>query len=62
MRIQEVRIHRYGPLSDFVLTDVGDFTLLFGENESGKTLALDAILRFLLRGRRERDLFPSLLG
>lgn len=57
MKIKEIRVHRYGPLADFVLTEPGDFTLLFGPNESGKTLLLDAILRFLLHGRREQALF-----
>lgn len=57
MRIKEIRVHRYGPLADFALTDPGDFTLVFGPNESGKTLLLDAILRFLLHGKREQALF-----
>jgi exonuclease SbcC len=60
MRIQELRVHRYGPLADVALTNLGDFTLIFGENESGKTLLLDAILRFLLSRKRERDLFLRL--
>lgn len=60
MRIKEIRIHRYGPLADLAFTNLGDFTLIFGENESGKTLMLDAILRFLLPGKRERQLFPRL--
>lgn len=60
MRIQELRVHRYGPLADFSLTEVGDFTLVFGENESGKTLLLDAVLRFLLSRKRERELFSRL--
>lgn len=57
MRIKEIRVHRYGPLADFALTEPGDFTLLFGPNESGKTLLLDAILRFLLQRQREQALF-----
>jgi len=60
MRIQEIRVHRYGPLADIALTEIGDFTLVFGENESGKTLLLDAILRFLLSKKRERELFSRL--
>ena len=60
MRIREVRVHRYGPLSDITLTDIGNFTLVFGENESGKTLLIDAILRFLLSGKRDRELFSRL--
>lgn len=57
MKIKEIRVHRYGPLADFVLTNPGNFTLLFGPNESGKTLLLDAVLRFLLHGKREQALF-----
>lgn len=60
MRIWEVRVNRYGPLSGLVLTGLSNFTLVFGENESGKTLLIDAILRFLLTRKRERDLFARL--
>ena len=60
MRIHEIRVNSYGPLSDVVLRDVGDFTLIFGENESGKTLLLDAILRFMLSGASDRKLFDRL--
>lgn len=60
MRIQEVRVHRYGPLADLDLTNLNGFTLIFGENETGKTLLIDAILRLLLTKKRERDLFARL--
>ena len=60
MRIQEIRVNRYGPLADIPSINPGDFTLIFGENESGKTLLLDAILRFLLSKKRERELFSRL--
>ena len=60
MRIHEIRVNSYGPLSDIVLRDVGAFTLVFGENESGKTLLLDAILRFMLSRASDRKLFGRL--
>jgi len=60
MRIHEIRVNSYGPLSDIILRDVGAFSLIYGENESGKTLLLDAILRFMLSRGSNRKLFGRL--
>ena len=60
MKIKEIRVNRYGPLSNLLLEDPGPLTLIHGRNESGKTLLLDAVLRFALSGKRERGLFAGL--
>jgi len=54
MRIKEFIINRYGPLSYDTPVRLGDFTLLWGENEHGKTLTIDALIKLLL-GRNVRD-------
>ena len=54
MRIKEFLINRYGPLSYDTPVRLGDFTLLWGENEHGKTLTIDALIKLLL-GRNLRD-------
>ncbi|MBN2374242.1 AAA family ATPase [bacterium] len=48
MRIREFSITRYGPLADAGRFQLAGFNLIFGKNEYGKTLTIDAILRFLL--------------
>lgn len=60
MRIQNLQLTDYGPLKNLTIPKFDDFMLFFGENESGKTLLLDAILRFLIRNVRERQLFGNL--
>lgn len=47
MRIDEFLISRYGPLKETKRIRPGDFTLFYGPNENGKTLTIDAILKFL---------------
>ncbi len=54
MRIKEFLINRYGPLSYDTPVRLGDFTLLWGENEHGKTLTIDALIKLLL-GRNVTD-------
>jgi exonuclease SbcC len=54
MRIKEFIVNRYGPLSYNTPVRLGDFTLLWGENEHGKTLTIDALIKLLL-GRNVRD-------
>lgn len=60
MRLQEIIINSYGPLASRTISDIGDFTLVFGENESGKTLLLDAIIRIMLHGERKINLFGGI--
>lgn len=48
MRIKEFHITRYGPLKYRESVMPGDFTLFYGNNEDGKTLTIDALVKFLL--------------
>jgi exonuclease SbcC len=48
MRIKELSIQRYGPLQGVRYTLANPFTLLAGNNEDGKTLTIDALVRLLL--------------
>lgn len=48
MKIKEFALHRYGPLKDTGRVTPGAFTLFFGENEEGKTLTIDALIKLLL--------------
>ena len=52
MRIKEFSITRYGPLRDTGRICLSDFSLVFGKNDDGKTLTIDAIVRLLLRTGR----------
>jgi exonuclease SbcC len=54
MRIEEFRITHYGPLPDRGQISLGDFTLFYGVNETGKTLTLEALIKLLL-GKQIRD-------
>ena len=51
MKITEFRINRYGqPLSDSGKISLQDFNLFFGQNEDGKTLTIDALVKMMLGG------------
>ena len=54
MRIKELFIKRYGPLQGISYALDHPFTLLAGNNEEGKTLTIDALVKLLL-GRNVRD-------
>ena len=60
MRLTEFSIRKYGPLSDSGRILLSNFNLFWGENEDGKTLTLEALVRLLvgrirkLFGARER--------
>jgi DNA repair protein SbcC/Rad50 len=54
MRIKELFIKRYGPLQGISYTLAHPFTLLAGNNEEGKTLTIDALVKLLL-GSHVRD-------
>lgn len=47
MRIEEFSIRRYGPLPDTGRKTLGKFCLIFGNNEDGKTLIIDAWTKIL---------------
>jgi len=51
MRIKEFHITRYGPLSFKSPITPGPFSVIFGKNEEGKSLTIDALVK-LLFGRK----------
>ena len=53
MRINEFSIRHYGPLLDTGRTQLSNFNLFFGMNETGKTLVIDALVKILLRQNRK---------
>lgn len=48
MRIKEIVVNHYGPLRDISLAPAGGLQVVFGPNESGKTLLIDALLKLML--------------
>ena len=49
MRIDEFRLMRYGqPLSDIGKITPSNFSLIFGPNEQGKSLTIDALVKLML--------------
>ena len=48
MRLKEIVIQRYGPIRDIHLNFNPGMNVIYGANESGKTLLIDAILKILL--------------
>ncbi len=63
MRIKEFSIRRYGPLPDIGRIALGNFSLIYGENEHGKTLTIDALVKLSfhqLSPQRLKDLFKNI--
>ena len=60
MKIKECAVRRYGPLPDMGRIFFGQFSLIFGPNESGKTLLVDAIIKMLFQRGREQALFDRI--
>lgn len=54
MKIKEFAIIRYGPLPNRGRVALRNFNLLFGKNEEGKTLTIDALVKLLL-GKHIKD-------
>ncbi len=54
MRIKEFWITHYGPLPDRGKIYLSDFNLIYGVNETGKTLTLEALIKLLL-GKNVKD-------
>ena len=52
MRINEFSIRQYGPLPDTGRTQLSNFNLFFGKNETGKTLVIDALVKILFKQNR----------
>ncbi|MDH3217340.1 MAG: AAA family ATPase [Candidatus Krumholzibacteria bacterium] len=49
MHVKALRVDRYGPLRQFSDAEIKAFNLIYGANELGKTLLIDAILRLLFK-------------
>jgi len=60
MRIKEFHIHKYGPLINSGRIALGSFSLLFGNNEEGKSLTIDAIVKMLFNRRADLKKFEKL--
>jgi uncharacterized protein YhaN len=54
MKIKEFFIRRYGPISHKNKISLTNFNLIWGKNEEGKTLTIDALVKLLL-GRNIQD-------
>ena len=51
MKIKKIYIERYGPISNLTL-GIGDgLQVIWGRNEAGKTLAIEAVIKILLQGK-----------
>ena len=59
MRLREFAIRHYGPLPDTGRVALDSFSLLFGRNEDGKTLTIDALVKLLFK-RSSRRLFNNI--
>ena len=51
MRIKKISISRYGPLSNLELDPGDGIQIIYGRNEAGKTLTIDAVIKMMLKGR-----------
>ena len=63
MRIKEFSIRRYGPLPDTGRVALANFSLLYGKNEHGKTLTIEALIKLLLQqlsSQRLKDFFKNI--
>ncbi|HII55599.1 TPA: hypothetical protein HA334_06015, partial [Candidatus Aciduliprofundum boonei] len=59
MKIKNFRIFRYGPLSDTGEFELKNFNILWGKNEKGKTLIVDALLKIMME-RGYNSLFDKI--
>lgn len=53
MRIKEISIQRYGPLATQFFSTPENFILIYGPNEAGKSLTVDALVKFFFDKARE---------
>lgn len=52
MRIKEINLEHYGPLPKFSKTFDDGIHIIYGSNESGKTLLIDAVMKLLTGGTK----------
>ena len=48
MRINEFHIYKYGPIKNFSVSKLKGFNLFWGKNETGKSLIIEALVKFLV--------------
>jgi|Deesub1362B_J571_1020462.scaffolds.fasta_scaffold00006_244 uncharacterized protein YhaN len=58
MRIKEINLQKYGPLVACHFNKLGGFNLFWGENEEGKTLIIEALVKILF-GKKAKE-FPGI--
>lgn len=59
MRIKEFSILRYGPLVETGRIRLNSFNLLWGKNEYGKSLTIDALVKLLFGKGKNLKFFPA---
>jgi len=52
MRIKEINLQHYGPLPKFIKEFDEGVHVIYGSNESGKTLLIDAVMKMLVGGKK----------
>ncbi|MBS3818988.1 AAA family ATPase [bacterium] len=60
MKLKEFSIIRYGPLSNTGRKFLHSFNLFWGRNEDGKTLTIDALVKFLLGKKAKKYKFSRI--
>jgi len=53
MRIKEISIQRYGPLANQLFSALENFTLIYGPNEAGKSLTVEAVVKLFFDKARD---------
>ncbi|MGC9366586.1 MAG: ATP-binding protein [bacterium] len=49
MKINEFQIFKYGPIKNFSVSKLKGFNLFWGKNETGKSLIVEALVKFLVK-------------
>jgi DNA repair protein SbcC/Rad50 len=62
MRLREYSIRRYGPLPDCGKVVLRDFNLLYGRNEDGKSLTIDALIKLLFGSKQSKEKYFTALN
>jgi DNA repair protein SbcC/Rad50 len=62
MRLLEYSIRRYGPLPDCGKVVLRDFNLLYGRNEDGKSLTIDALIKLLFGSKQSKEKYFTALN
>jgi hypothetical protein len=53
MKVKEISIQRYGPLANYLFSNLENFTLIYGPNETGKSLTVDALVKLFFEKARD---------